>query len=162
MLVEPAEAHIERAEGAESFANETIKEDVLRKEGNNGVFKACLKQTLLATCSEKKMIALDMFFPPLGYQMLVPEFSVASNTYLIKNEKENALAREKLLNSMDGSEQLQISWRRKCVGVSPFQFENGKLEKDDIVVEEGSSLLSRVPTVLVDPARRMSEALALF
>lgn len=58
----------------------------------------------------------------VGYQKLVSRFYVASDMYLKEMKEEISHAQERLLNTMERSEELEMSWGTVCANVSPIQF----------------------------------------
>lgn len=83
----------------------------------------------------------------LEYQRLISWFFVASNIDLREMIEEIAQTKEKLVERMDRSEELNMSWWRPFMDVSLLQGKKGGCQEDKIVVEELFLLQSRVPDV---------------
>lgn len=76
-------------------------------------------------------------------------------------EEEKSEAKKKQLKTV-GSEELEILCWITCVDLSTFQFEKGKREKEEMVVEERFSLQSRVPAVQGYCAGESTDTLTWF
>lgn len=63
-----------------------------------------------------------MLFETLGYQRLLSLFFVASNMDPTKDKKKITKAEERLLKMTQGSEELEMLWRRTCADVSVVMF----------------------------------------
>lgn len=163
VLIALAEAHFESAEWAASFEKEATKEEVLSEVCNNGVLRARLRQCLSDACSSAKRKARDELFQQVGYQRLVSRFAVSSDVDLKEKKEEIRQAQEKLLKTVEGSDELDMSWWRTCTDVSLLQFKStGCEEEDEIGEREGIYLQSGVSAAADTGADDVGETLALF
>lgn len=81
---------------------------------------------------------------------------------LSENNEEISQAQEKLLKSLKGTDEWEMSWWRSRVDVIILLFKKFEGEEYKIVVEERSSLPSLVPAVEAYSARESAETMTLF
>lgn len=122
-----------------------------------------MSQEFVVRCFHgKKTNSKRCIFQLFGYQRLVLRVSLASDMDLIEKRWEIQQVQEKLMKTLEGSEELEMAWWSTCADASSLPFKKGDCEEDQIIVEVRPSLQREVLAVQWYSAGESAETLKLF
>lgn len=92
------------------------------------------------TVSARKILAQEALLRQLGYHGVISVYFALFDVEIRNKEKSIVQAMERLLNIVPGGNEHERSWWCRCSDASQICFTDNEDQKDDVAVEDGSSL----------------------